>query len=323
MHGSSVTSARHGICPSARGPGACVGAPAALAAALVGALGGGDGLAGELSQESSTGPVDPTALTAPARGQGIAAWPGAGWEPRLLALGASLHQRPSYPGSADSKGSLVPNLVLRWGRLTLSNDGPLASRSGEPTESGLSADVLSRGRLSMKLALQFNQGRTSSDVHGLEGLHNIPAHWRGRLQMAWRVDPQWEVITAWRADVSGRGSGSSLETIVLHDWRPGFMDQRRWRVSAGLAAVWLDSAQANMLHGVSLEDAARTRYSAYRLESGWSEVRALANWRRDWGRGWVAYGGVSAASLVRQAARSPIVQQPRFLSLSIGVGRRF
>ncbi len=242
---------------------------------------------------------------------------------RLGAVGFSTNWRPRHPGASDFAWSARPHVVLRWGRLTLSNGGTLASRAGEPAEAGLTAELFSLDRLSLRAAVALDQGRRSDEVARLRGLHDIPAHPRGRLQAAWRLHSQWELIGVWRGDLSDRGTGSSAEAVVLHEWRPEFLDRRRWRISAGVAAQWRDARQANLIHGVSEEDATRSQYPAYILNAGWTDARLFANWRRDFDGPWVAYGHLSWEALLRQAAHSPIVQQPRALTLSVGLGRRF
>jgi len=242
---------------------------------------------------------------------------------RLGALGLSASWRPEFAGAARSTWAFTPNLMLQWGRLSLSNGGTLASRAGEPTEAGLAADLLSQDRLSLRAAVNVEQGRKSQEIERLRGLHDIPAHLRGRVQAAWRLHPRWDLVGVWRGDLTDRGTGSSAEVVIVHEWRPEFLDHRRWRISGGLAAQWRDARQANLHHGVTDEDALRTAFAAYRLGAGFTDARAFANWRRELDGSWVAYGALAYEALLHEAARSPIVQQPRAFSLSVGLGRRF
>ena len=153
-------------------------------------------------------------MTAPAHAEdaappGPVAAPGPAASPawfRVGAIGLSSSWRPSYPGASGAAWSATPNVVLHWGRLTLSNGGTLASRAGEPTEAGLTADLFSMDRLTLRAAVALEQGRRSDGIAGPKGLHDIPAHPRGRLQAAWRLHPQWELIGLWRCDLSGRGT---------------------------------------------------------------------------------------------------------------------
>jgi outer membrane scaffolding protein for murein synthesis (MipA/OmpV family) len=248
--------------------------------------------------------------------------PGSRW-PHIAAFGLSLNHRPTYAGSPDSKWSATPNVVVQWGRLTLSNGGTLASRAGEPAESGVTAEVLSRDRIKVRAALRLDEGRNSSDIPRLMGLHDTPGHLQGRLQVGWRLHDQWELLGAWRMDLSGRGAGDSAEVVVLHDWRPEFLNHHRWRVSAGAAAQWRSARQANLVHGVDLVDASRTAFAVYRLHAGFTDARLFANWRYSLDGPWVAYGSVSAETLVGQAADSPITVKPRAGAFSVGLGRRF
>ncbi len=243
--------------------------------------------------------------------------------PRLTALGVSVSHRPTYSGSADSKWGLTPQFVLKWGRLTLSNGSTLASQAGEPAESGLSAELFSRDRLSLRAALRLDEGRDSSGTARLRGVHDVPAHVRGRVQVGWRLHPQWELLGVWRSDVSGRGTGHSTEAVLLHEWRPEFLDHRRWRVSAGVATQWRNATQSRLLYGITPEDAQRTAYPVFEPTGGFSDARLFANWRRQIDTHWVAYGGMTAETLVRQVARSPLVDRPHSFTVSMGVGRRF
>lgn len=243
--------------------------------------------------------------------------------PALGALGVQMKVGPEYPGARETATKLVPNFVLRWGRLTLSNGGPLASRVGEPTEAGLTADLLSLDRLRVGASLSVDQGRDSDAVAGLRGLHDIPAHLRGRLRAGWQLHPHWEVSATWRTDLSGRGTGNGLDVTLLHEWRPEFLDHTKWRVSMGTSAEWLDATRANLLYGVTAQDAQRSAYAPYRLDGGWAEWRVFTNWRRELGSGWLAYGSLTASSLTGQAAQGPLTQRREGLALGMGVGRRF
>jgi outer membrane scaffolding protein for murein synthesis (MipA/OmpV family) len=124
-------------------------------------------------------------------------------------------------------------------------------------------------------------------------------------------------------DLSGRGAGDSAEAVLLHDWRPEFLDHQRWRVSAGASAQWRSARQANLVHGVDLEDASRTPFAAYRLNAGFTDARLFTNWRYRLDGPWVAYGSLSAETLVGQAADSPLTVKPRAVAFSVGLGRRF
>lgn len=242
---------------------------------------------------------------------------------RLGALGLSMSVHPAYPGAASMVRSFKPQFLVQRGRFSLSNGGPLASRAGEPAEGGLAADVLAQDRLSLRASVRVDAGRKSADVAHLRGLHDIPAHVRGRMQLAWRLAPRWELIGVWQGDLSLRGTGNSAEGVVLHEWRPAFLDGRGWQVSAGVAAQWRDAREANLVHGVSESDARQTSFAPYRLQAGFTSARVFAHARRELGGSWVAYGSAVHEALLDQAARSPITQRPHAWSLSLGLGKRF
>lgn len=251
--------------------------------------------------------------------------PAAAPEPalRLGALGLSVSARPAYPGAASTVRSFTPQFLVQRGRFSLSNGGPLASRAGEPAEGGLAADVLAQDRFSLRASVLVDAGRKSADVAHLRGLHDIPAHVRGRMQLAWRLAPRWELMGVWQGDLSLRGTGNSAEAVVLHEWRPAFLDGQGWQTSAGVAAQWRDARQANLVHGVSESDARQTSFAPYRLQAGFTSARVFAHARRELGGAWVAYGSAVHEALLDQAARSPITQRPHAWSLSLGLGKRF
>ena len=243
--------------------------------------------------------------------------------PALGALGLQVKVGPEYPGARDAVARLQANWVVRWGRLTVSNGGPLASRLGEPAEAGLSADLFSLDRFRLSASVRLDQGRDSDAVSGLRGVHDIPAHLRGRLRAGWQLHRQWEISTTWRTDLSGRGTGKGMDLTLLHEWRPDFLDHTRWRVSVGTSAEWLDATRANLVHGVTEQDAARSGYAPFRLDSGWTEWALFANARRELGSGWLGYGSLTATRLLGQAANGPLVQHRQGLTVALGVGRRF
>jgi len=263
----------------------------------------------------------PYARAADSSGPASGSWTVPG--PRLVAWGLSVNHRPSDPGSPEMRWGATPHVVVQWGRLTLSNGGTLASRSGEPAESGVTTELFSQDRIRVRAALRLDEGRNSDEIPRLKGLHDVPPHLQGRLQVSWRLHDRWEALGAWRTDLAGRGAGDNLEAVLLHDWRPDFLDPRRWRVSAGVSGLWRGSRQANLVHGVDAADAQRTTYPVYRLGAGWTDARLFANWRRNLDGPWVAYGSVTAETLLGQAADSPLTVKPRTLSFSVGLGRRF
>lgn len=243
--------------------------------------------------------------------------------PVLGALGGSLRVGPSYAGSGEVNSSVVPQFVIRWNRLTLSNGGPLSSRAGELVEGGVSAQILEQDRLHISASLRVDQGRRSDRLERLNGVHDIPVHLRGQLRAGWRAHRQWEWAVTWRGDLSGRAPGHGVDVSVLHEWRPEFLDHTRWRVSLGVAAGWLDGNATRLQYGVTPEDARRSGLPLYEPGSGLSQWVAFTQWRREIEGNWVAYGGVSATHLVGPAALSPITTQRGGVSMSVGLGRRF
>ena len=243
--------------------------------------------------------------------------------PALGALGIALSVRPPYTGADSHRVSATPNFLVRWGRLSLSNGGTLASRSGESVEGGLAADLYSRERLRLSASLRWDAGRRSGEDERMRGVHDIPSHLRARLQGGWRLHPQWDLSASWRPDLSGRGTGSSLELTLLHEWRPDFLDRRLWKVSAGISAEALDARRANLIFGITADDARRSRHAAFTLDGGLSQLRGFVNWRRELTDSWVAYGSFTLEGLVGQAAQSPLTARNLGVSVSAGLGRRF
>ena len=190
-------------------------------------------------------------------------------------------------------------------------------------EWGLAGLVLPRGWVGVRGSVLVDAGRRGAGVADLRGLSDIPAHLRGRLQLAWRLAPRWELMGVWQGDLSLRGTGNSAEAVVLHEWRPAFLDGQGWQTSAGVAAQWRDARQANLVHGVSESDARQTSFAPYRLQAGFTSARVFAHARRELGGAWVAYGSAVHEALLDQAARSPITQRPHAWSVSLGLGKRF
>lgn len=259
-------------------------------------------------------------LLAPAFGTENAPWPDS--LPRFSALGLTINGGAVHPGVHEQRISPKVAWVVQWGRLRLSNGGPLASRTGDASERGLAADLASRGTLRLSATIGREQGRRSDGVAALRGVHDIAPGWRGTLRAGWRLAPQWEAAAAWTTERLPRSGGERLSVTLARDW-PLYGTLGPWGVTVGGSATWRDAVSAVRVYGITAEDTVRSGYPETTVGSGWTEIGAFATARRPLDTHWVLYGGLNATRLVGAAAEAPWVQREGTMNLRVGLGRRF
>lgn len=241
----------------------------------------------------------------------------------LGGLGLALVSAPSYPGSDER--TIKPRLsyVLRWGRVSLSSGGVLASRRGEETTSGLAADIARGERWRASLGLRYESGRSADDHPRLAGVHEIDGHVRVRMLLGWRPWPGWELSVSPSVDASGAGTGSLVDLSLVHQWRNTTLVPRTLHLAVGAGASWGNAQYQRQHFGIDASDVAGSGYSLYEPGAGWRDVRLFLNGRVDLDRHWLVYGGAGLSHLMSGPQGSPLVVRPDAWSASIGLGRRF
>jgi MipA family protein len=238
-------------------------------------------------------------------------------------LGLALVSAPSYPGSDER--TIKPRLsyVLRWGRVSLSSGGVLASRRGEETTSGLAADVARGERWRASLGLRYESGRSADDHPRLAGVHEIDGHLRVRMLLGWRPSPGWELSLSPSVDASGGGTGTLVDLSLVHQWRNNTLVPRTLHLAVGAGASWASAPYHRAHFGIDANDVQTSGYRLYEPGAGWRDVRLFLNGRVDLDRHWLVYGGAGLSHLMPGPQGSPLVVRPDAWSASIGLGRRF
>lgn len=242
--------------------------------------------------------------------------------PRLAALGLTANAGAVHPGVDEQRVSPGVAWVFRWGRFRLSNGGPLASRTADATERGLATDLALRGSFRLSATVGREQGRQSSDVAALRGVHDVSPFWRGTVRAAWQFAPTWEAAAAWTTELWPRRGGERLSLTIARDW-PIPEPWQPWSLTTGVAATWRNATSADRAYGITTEDAARTPYPVTTLGAGWTEAGAFATARRPLDQHWLIYGSVASTGLLGAAALAPWVEREHTVNLRLGVGRRF
>ena len=271
--------------------------------------------------------VAPAAKAEPSNGSPSLATPapepGIGW-PALEGVGLSLGYRPTYAGSDRHRWGLVPIAVVKWGRIRIANGGTWGDRASEGPVSGLTAELWQGRRWNLSLNLGYDRGRRSADDPMLRGLHDVPAHVRGRLRAGWTLAPGWDASIMHRFDLSGEGTGTSTDVGVSREWRLQLQDTGRpWVLSTGAHAEWMDARRAGLLFAVSPEESARTGLRAHSVREGWAALRWSLGVRHQLTEHWGLSSSVGLHRWLGDVARSPLVLTTTGWSLNFSLGRRF
>ena len=140
--------------------------------------------AGAQAQDSeAAGAPAPAAESAPASP------PHPAWEG---AIGLQLNNSPEYAGSDQRKFSVRPGLYLRWGRYSIATGGNFVARhNDDEVVRGVTAELVRREDLRLRLSFRYDQGRKTSESAELAQLDEVRATVRARLSLVWEPVPDW------------------------------------------------------------------------------------------------------------------------------------
>jgi outer membrane scaffolding protein for murein synthesis (MipA/OmpV family) len=227
---------------------------------------------------------------------------------------------PDYSGASTRKTSVTLGYYLRYGRLSISNTGGFVTRrEKDDIFRGLGLDLKQDERLRLNVALRIDNGRTSNDVRGLEGLDDVKRTIRARFSATRFLDDGWKAIAGLSADILGKGGGNLLDIGATHDhrWTPS----TTWSVNGTLTAG--DQRYMRSWYGISEAASARTGRPVYEPGAGLRDVSVSAGFRTEVEDKWIVLGGASLGRLLGPAAQSPITLSKTQWGVSLGVARRF
>ncbi len=235
------------------------------------------------------------------------------------AIGATVSHRPEYSGATTQVTKLTPALFVRYGRFTLTNASGFVTRRADDVVRGLGVDLVRGDRVRLGLSLRFDAGRNEDTSPALQGLGNIKATVRLRLNAGLKLDGPWRLGASWSVDAFGRGGGN------VGDFG-GAWEQRvapRTTLTLGSSLSLAGDRYMQTYYGINEAQALRTGYPVYTPKAGLRDLSVYANARHDLGEDWIVLGGASVTRLLGPAADSPLTTRRSNWGLNVGLARRF
>jgi outer membrane scaffolding protein for murein synthesis (MipA/OmpV family) len=235
------------------------------------------------------------------------------------AVGPIVSYAPAYSGAGGGRFSATLGYYLRYGRLSISNTGAFVTRrNADDIFQGLGLDLKRDDRLRLNVALRIDNGRRSSDVHGLSGVDDIPRTLRARFSATYQLGNGWKLSSGLNADLLAHHGGNLLDLGVSHDRR--WSETTTWSSSAVLTAG--DGTYMRSWYGVSDTTAMNTGLPVYRPGAGLRDVTLGTSWRTEL-HDWIFFYGVAGGRLLGPAAQSPLTKSVWQWSVGGGIARRF
>jgi len=268
--------------------------------------------AGAQAQDSeAAGAPAPAAESAPERP------PHPAWEG---AIGLQLNNSPEYAGSDQRKFSVRPGLYLRWGRYSIATGGNFVARhNDDEVVRGVTAELVRREDLRLRLSFRYDQGRKTSESTDLAQLDEVRATLRARLSVVWEPVPDWRFGAGWNTDILGRQGGAVADFGVARDFRPS----QRTLVTVGTSVAWGNDLYMQARFGISPEAAERSGKPAFDPGAGLRDVALTAQWRTDIDRNWTVWVSGGLSRLLSPAADSPLTLQATQAGVGTGFAWRF
>jgi len=235
------------------------------------------------------------------------------------AIGPTVTFRPEYQGAARAAIEAMPGVFVRWGRFTLTNASGFVTRRDDDVMRGLAADLARSERWRVNLALRLDRGRATSDSSALTGLQSVRRTVRGRLAATHAFDAGFSASVGMSSDLLGRGGGTLLDLGASKSFAlaPG----ANWTI--GIVITAADRRYMDSYFGVTPQQAATTGYAAYAPGAGWRDVSVGVGTRREFGRRWIGYVGLSRSVLLGPARASPLTAQDASWAVNGGLAWRF
>lgn len=240
----------------------------------------------------------------------------------VWALGTSIGNGATYPGSERRSTGMSPVIGLALGRYTLSTGGggALLDRDLDRADSGISARLVDQGKLRLSTSLRWGGGRTVGDEPRLQGLPDVRRTLRLRAAVIYDVDEHWSLRSSLSQDLLGRGSGAVLNNTARYelDLAPG----TELSLVAGVHLA--NSTHMNSFFGVPAAlSGVTTPLPAFHARAGMHSTEIGMDWRHNLHHHWVLLGGWRYTQLRGDARRSPLTVKPNNYGVSIGLAYRY
>jgi outer membrane scaffolding protein for murein synthesis (MipA/OmpV family) len=154
----------------------------------------------------------------------------------------------------------------------------------------------------------------------LEGMDRIGARLQGGAFANYYLTPQWRLTGSVLVGAGNDHDGARLDLGVQRlALDPGA--RHHVALTAGVGIV--NRHYNETYFGVSLEEAARSRFAYYAPGGGLQDAHVGVRWNWAWSPAWMLASNVQATRLLGSAARSPLVERPTNLAVSTAIAYRF
>lgn len=224
-----------------------------------------------------------------------------------VSLGAGAVIESAYPGSKKYRAQPIPMITVNYRDLVFF--GP----------DGLGVNVLNWRGLRAGPVMGFDMGRKSSDDHHIDGLRNIQMDANAGGFLSYERGPFEVAATLRQAFVhSDNGLTGKLDAHYRYE-----LIAQKTTLGFGPEVDFGDGKNMQTWFGVTLSEAARSRFRAYNANGGVKDVGANAFLSNRFTDHIVGRIFVDVKELVGDAADSPIVQQKTEVTTGIGVAYHF
>ncbi len=237
------------------------------------------------------------------------------------ALGASVNNGPSFPGSNERSTGVRPVIGLEVGRFTLSSGGggSLLDFDLDARDSGLTARLFQMDNFRLSGGLRLDGGRKGEEDAILSGLPNVERTLRGRLSAIYDFNKHASLRSTLSQDLLGKQGGATLQTSARYE----FLISPRTEIGVALGFTLADATYMRSYMGVPASAAGiTTALPAYRPGGGMHSTHLGLEVKTLVSSHWVLFGGVGYQQLRGDARRSPLAVRPDSYSVSLGLAYR-
>lgn len=181
------------------------------------------------------------------------------------------------------------------------------------------------GPVTYSAALGYRAERKEKDETGafgstgsekLKGMGDIEGSATAVLTLGYRPLPMLELNVVGEIPLSQRQNGKNFHTGVT----ARLLEASHDNVSLGLAAGFGDKDYTQTYYGVTAAQARTTKFASYRPKAGLYEANAMLTWQHRFGEKWSVTWMLGANHLLRDAAKSPLVERKTTPTGAIYVG---
>ena len=231
-----------------------------------------------------------------------------------FSAGLGVVSQPRYPGSADTKTTVLPVFSANYGRYFIG----AVPGAGVPVGVGAYLVQDSHWRVGAALGGNLNKPRKESDSARLAGWGDIDGTALGSVFASYS-DSWWKVGANVITDLGGKDQG----TRVSMDFEAKYSPMANLLLTAGPGFTWADGKYTQTFFGITPAQSASSGLPRYSAQSGVNAVNFNigANYQLDaqWGLG----ARFTTSRLRGDAANSPITEKKAQNTFGVFASYRF